>query len=90
MDGKAFKKLYINMLSMFSSATRVTLLTMVLALVGINIFALAYYPDTIFNTTFLVFKDIVLMIATYFFAKSTQDTAKPIEKPEEPVDLTSK
>lgn len=71
------------MITMFSSATRVTLLTMVLALVGINVFALLYYPDTIFNTTFLVFKDIVLMIATYFFAKSTQDSGKPEEKKED-------
>lgn len=69
-----------NMIQMFSSATRVTLLTMVVALVGINVFALVYYPETIFNTTFLVFKDIVLMIATYFFAKSTQDTARPVEE----------
>lgn len=61
---------------MFSSATRLTLLLMVLALVAINIFSLVYYPDTIFQTTFLVFKDIVLMIATYFFAKSTQDSGK--------------
>lgn len=71
------------MIAMFSSATRVTLLTMVLALVGINIFALINYPETIFNTTFLVFKDIVLMIATYFFAKSTQDGGKPIQEPVE-------
>jgi hypothetical protein len=71
-------------MEMFKSATRVTLLTMVLALVGINIFALINYPETIFNTTFLVFKDIVLMIATYFFAKSTQDTGKPVvEKKDE-------
>lgn len=64
-------------MQIFQSATRVTLLTMVLALVGINVFALINYPDTIFNTTFLVFKDIVLMIATYFFAKSTNDGGKP-------------
>lgn len=69
-----------NMMTMFSSATRVTLLTMVLALVGINVFALINYPETIFNTTFLVFKDIVLMIATYFFAKSTQEGGKPVEE----------
>lgn len=66
-----------NNMQIFQSATRVTLLTMVLALVGINVFALINYPDTIFNTTFLVFKDIVLMIATYFFAKSTNDGGKP-------------
>lgn len=65
------------MTNIFSSATRVTLLLMVVALVGINVFALIKYPDTLFNTTFLVFKDIVLMIATYFFAKSSNDGLKP-------------
>lgn len=66
---------------------------MVLALVAINIFALINYPDTIFNTTFLVFKDIVLMIATYFFAKSSNDSGKPpaqlVETEKPSIDLNS-
>lgn len=68
---------------MLSSATRVTLLIIILTLVGVNIYALVYYPDTVFNTTWMLFKDIALMSATYFYAKSTQEGAKPEEKKEE-------
>ena len=56
---------------MLSSATRVSLLLLVVSLIGINIIALLFYPETIFNTTFLVFKDIILMICAFFFGKST-------------------
>ena len=81
---------------MFSSATRVTLLVLIAVLCGINIYSLIFYPDTIFDTVFGVFKDIVLMSATYFYAKSTNDTnkqteitnVKDVEK--EVVDITSK
>ena len=81
---------------MFSSATRVTLLVLIAVLCGINIYSLIFYPDTIFGTVFGVFKDIVLMSATYFYAKSTNDTnkqteitnVKDVEK--EVVDITSK
>lgn len=62
--------------SMFSSATRVTLLLIILTLIGVNIYALIYYPDTVFNTTWMLFKDIALMSATYFYAKSTQEGGK--------------
>lgn len=70
------------MLQMFSSATRLTLLIIILTLVGINIYALIHYPDTIFTTTWGLFKDIALMSATYFYAKSTQE-GKPEEKKED-------
>jgi len=68
---------------MLSSATRVTLLIIILTLVGANIYALVYYPDTVFNTTWMLFKDIALMSATYFYAKSTQEGAKPVEEKKE-------
>ena len=71
------------MINMLSSATRVTLLIIILTLVGVNIYALIYYPDTVFNTTWILFKDIALMSATYFYAKSTQEGVKPVEEKKE-------
>lgn len=68
------------MIQMFSSATRVTLLIIIINLVGINIYALIHYPDTVFVTTWSLFKDIALMSATYFYAKSTQEGSKPVEE----------
>lgn len=84
------------MIQMFSSATRVTLLVLIAVLCGMNIYSLIFYPDTLFVTVFGVFKDVVLMSATYFYAKSTNDTnkttevssVKDVEK--EVVDITSK
>lgn len=70
------------MLNMLSSATRVSLLIMILILCGVNVFALVYYPETIFNTTFLVFKDIILMICAFFFGKSTGGENMGIKQPE--------
>lgn len=67
------------MFNMLTSATRLTLLIIILTLVGINIFALVKYPDTVFLTTWALFKDIALMSATYFYAKSTQE-GKPAEE----------
>lgn len=71
------------MLTMFSSATRLTLLIIILTLVGANIYSLVFYPDTVFVTTWALFKDIALMSATYFYAKSTQEGVKPIQEPVE-------
>lgn len=68
---------------MLTSATRVTLLIIILTLVGVNIYALVHYPDTIFTTTWALFKDIALMSATYFYAKSTQEGGKPVEEKKE-------
>lgn len=65
---------------MFSSATRLTLLIIILTLVGVNVYSLVFYPDTVFLTTWSLFKDIALMSATYFYAKSTQEGAKPMEE----------
>ena len=68
---------------MLTSATRVTLLMVIGTLIGINIYALIYYPDTVFNTTWMLFKDIALMSATYFYAKSTQEADIRAEKKED-------
>lgn len=68
------------MLNMLSSATRVTLIVIILTLVGVNIYSLIHYPDTTFLTTWALFKDIALMSATYFYAKSTQEGAKPVQE----------
>lgn len=74
---------------MFKSATRVSLLIIIVTLVGINIFALIKYPDTVFLTTWALFKDIALMSATYFYAKSTQEGGKLVEKEEGKIDLST-
>jgi hypothetical protein len=58
-------------MQIFSSATRTTLVVMVLVLSGINIFALVVYPNTAFNTTFKLFSDILIAITSFFFGKST-------------------
>lgn len=76
-------------MEMFKSATRVTLLIIIVTLVGINIFALVNYPDTVFVTTWALFKDVALMSATYFYAKSTQEGGKPVEKEEGKIDLST-
>ena len=61
-------------MEIFQSATRLTLLILILVLCGVNVFALYFYPDTVFITTWGLFKDIALMSATYFYAKSSQES----------------
>lgn len=56
---------------MLNSATRVSLLLMVLVLCGMNIAALIFYPETTFNTTFKLFSDILIAVTSFFFGKST-------------------
>lgn len=58
-------------MQIFSSATRISLLIMILVLCGVNIFALIVYPDTAFNTTFKLFSDILIAVTSFFFGKST-------------------
>lgn len=64
---------------MFQSATRVSLLILILSLVGINVFSLVFYPDTAFKDTFAVFSNIIVAVTSFFFGKSSNDVAK---KPE--------
>lgn len=70
------------MLQMFSSATRVALLLLILALVGINIYSLIFYPETAFKDTFSVFSNIIIAVTSFFFGKSTGET-KPVEEKKE-------
>lgn len=64
---------------MFQSATRVSLLILILSLVGINVFSLVFYPDTAFKDTFAVFSNIIVAVTSFFFGKSSADVVK---KPE--------
>lgn len=73
-------------MEMFKSATRVSMLTMIMALVGINAFALVVYPDTAFKETFTVFSNVIVAITSYFFGKSSGQQAKPVEPVEKPLD----
>lgn len=72
--------------NMLSSATRVSLLLALLALIGLNYFAIIYYPDTIFAMVFDLFKTFMVAVTTYFFTKSKNDATKTQaeEKKEEP------
>ncbi len=62
---------------MLSSATRVSLLLALLALIGLNYIAIVFYPDTIFAIVFDLFKTFMVAVTTYFFTKSQNDAAKP-------------
>lgn len=77
------------MLQMFSSATRVSLLIMILVLCGINVFSLIMYPDTAFKDTFTVFTNIIVAVTSFFFGKSSQDSGKLVEKEESKIDINS-
>ena len=66
---------------MFQSATRVSLLIMILSLVGINVFSLIFYPDTAFKDTFAVFSNIIVAVTSFFFGKSS---AQVLDKKAEP------
>lgn len=76
-------------MEMFKSATRVSMLTMIIALVGINAFALVMYPETAFKDTFTVFSNVIVAITSYFFGKSSGQQVKPVEKEESRIDLSS-
>lgn len=64
---------------MFQSATRVSLLIMILSLVGINVFSLVFYPDTAFKDTFAVFSNIIVAVTSFFFGKSSAQVEKKAE-----------
>lgn len=68
------------MIQMLSSATRVSLILLIISLVGINVFALVNYPDTTFKDTFAVFSNIIIAVTSFFFGKSTAEAGKPEEK----------
>lgn len=74
---------------MFKSATRVSLLLLMLTLIGINVFALIMYPDTAFKDTFTVFTNIIVAVTSFFFGKSSQDSGKLVEKEESKIDINS-
>lgn len=59
-------------MQMFSSATRVVLLILIMALCAINIATLILYPDTLFKDTFQVFSNIIIAVTSFFFGKSTE------------------
>lgn len=78
---------------MLSSATRVSLLLALLALIGLNYIAIVFYPDTIFAIVFDLFKTFMVAVTTYFFTKSQNDSGKPsvqlVEKEEPKIDIAS-
>lgn len=77
---------------MFSSATRVSLLIMIIVLCGINVFALYFYPGEIFKEVFAVFSNILIAVTSFFFGKSTggENLDNNKKEPQESVDILSK
>lgn len=72
---------------MVTSSTNWILFLMVIALIGFNVFAILYYPDTLFKDVFAVFTNILTGFAGYKYGKSMpqqpQDANKPAEKKDE-------
>lgn len=71
---------------MLNSSTRVSLLLVVLCLVSTTIYTVINYPDSTFKDVFLVFKDIALIIVSFFFGTKTnsaQVTATTTPKSQE-------
>ncbi len=70
-------------MSIFGSATRVSLIIMIVVLCGVNVFSLVFYPDTAFKDTFSVFSNILIAITSFFFGKSTggEAVSPSVDKP---------
>lgn len=71
----------------FQSATRVSMLLLIIALIVINFSALWFYPDTAFKETFMLFSNITSGIVGFFTGKSMQEGGRAtqpevVEKPE--------
>lgn len=68
----------------FQSATRVSMLLLIIALIIINFSALWFYPDTAFKDTFMLFSNITSGVVGFFTGKSMQESSKSpvVEKPE--------
>lgn len=65
---------------MITSSTNWILFLMVCALIGMNVFAILHYPDTIFKDVFAVFTNILTGFAGYKYGKSMPQ--QPTEKKE--------
>lgn len=64
-------------MEMFKSATRVSLLLMVVSLIALNMYAIVYYPDTVFKEVFGVFSTTVVAVISFFFGKSSAQQSTP-------------
>lgn len=76
-------------MEMFKSATRVTLLLLIISLIGLNVYAIINYPDTVFKEVFNVFSTTVVAVTSFFFGKSSAEQTIPKDKPQdsEPVNV---
>lgn len=71
---------------MMTSSTNWILFFMVGALIGMNIFAILHYPDTVFKDVFAVFTNILTGFAGYKYGKSMPQQpqeVKPVEDKKE-------
>lgn len=62
---------------MFKSATRVSLLLLIVSLIALNVYSLINYPDTVFKDVFAVLNTTVVAVTSFFFGKSSSDGVKP-------------
>lgn len=68
-----------NQNPMFTSATRVVLLSLTVALVSITSYGAIFFTEERFSVVFTVFKDVMLLVAGAFFMKSSSDKPKDTE-----------
>lgn len=68
---------------MMTSSTNWVIFLMVCALIGMNVFAIMYYPDTIFKDVFAVFTNILTGFAGYKYGKSMPQQPTKEEKSQE-------
>lgn len=78
---------------MFKSATRVSLLLLIVSLIALNVYSLINYPDTVFKDVFAVLNTTVVAVTSFFFGKSSNEGAKPVgenvEKEKSAIDIAS-
>ena len=77
----------------FKSATRVSLLMLIVSLVALNVYSLINYPDTVFKDVFAVLNTTVVAVTSFFFGKSSNESGKPVvenvEKEKSTIDIAS-
>lgn len=64
-------------MEMFKSATRVSLLLLIISLIALNVYSLINYPDTVFKDVFSVFSTTIVAVTSFFFGKSSSDSKPP-------------
>lgn len=70
----------------FQSATRVTLLVLVVVLSAITVYGAWSFEDKRFELVFTTFSNLIIATSSFFFGKSSQETTQPKEPQDELLD----